>query len=170
MNLSIFLKKTTLWNGIDDENERFKRNVTFLMGFTNVSITRLHRNMSWNLLISLFTYFISVTLSALLWQTVENCIGFLSTWNKRNSLTFVQSVMSMVMQYCFLLHHSLVGTQLMIAQSWWDGALEKHCEIDSQALKVAYFSINTRSSAAMWKSKWKLPNTLEREIWLNRKS
>jgi len=62
-----FLKETIRWNGFDVENERFKRNVTILMGFPTTSMSRLHHKMSWNLFMSFFTYSIALTLSALLW-------------------------------------------------------------------------------------------------------
>jgi len=66
INLVVFHRKQ-LWETESMlTTSSFEWNLTFLVGFPNTSITRLHRKMSWNLFISFFTYSIETTLLALL--------------------------------------------------------------------------------------------------------
>ena len=77
-------------------------------------------------------------------------------------LTIVQSVMSTVMRYYFVLPHSLIGTQSMIEQSWWSGALDNIIKSIHKLWMLHIFSIDTHSLAAMSQIKVNISETFER--------
>jgi len=102
------------------------------------------------------------------WNVV--CGRFINFWKGRNFWLYwllVALVMSMVMQYCFVLLHSLVGTQLMIGQSLWVGALDSIVKSIDKLWVLHIFSINTRSSPGRCQFKVKITEKFERrrQIW-----
>jgi len=74
--------------------------------------------------------------------------------------------MNMVMQYCFVLLHSLVGTQLMIGQTLRVEALDSIVKSIDKLCVLHIFSMNTRSSPGRCQIKVKITENFERrEIW-----